>query len=224
MMKRMSRALAGVLALALVAPLATAADAIAINNATVQPAGPRSGSNGKRFFNVEGREVPGAIDFASYGVLEFDSSDLALGTVSQVAGLTVTLKQDLASFSSRGRMRFYVTEDLTTSIEPDAVNPECFFDAVDVHGLNGQFEPLYDLGTGEFGIVRTTWVVEYTFNVPSGSALETYLIGQINAGANIRIIVAPEFSEVDSELVAGTFGGYTSTTGTEPTLSVNAGR
>jgi hypothetical protein len=217
-MKRFCQALAVVLTAAVAA---TAADAPATNNATVQPAGPRSGTNGKKFCNIEGRGVPSSDQFASYGVIEFNSADLQLGQVTHVTALKLILVQDLASFSSRGLQHLYVTEDLTTSIEPLSP-PECFFDLSDVHGLGNQFQPLHDLGTGQFDIVRTTWVDPYTFNVQAGSALETYLKNQINSGGTIRVIVAPEFSDQDDELVAGTFGGYTSTTGTQPYLNVTA--
>lgn len=34
---------------------------VAFNNATVQPSGPRSGSNGKRFFNIQGNNTTRAL-------------------------------------------------------------------------------------------------------------------------------------------------------------------
>ncbi len=223
-MKRFCQAWAGGLALAAVmctASVSTAADAIAINNATVQPTGPRPGDNGKRFLNIEGRQVPMADQFASYGVLEFDATDLGLGTVSQVDSLTVKFQQSLASFTSRGRMRFFITEDNATSIEPAPASP-LVFDANDVNGLGNQLQPIHGLNTGEFSPVRSSWLETYTFGITSGSALETYLINQINAGGSIRVVVCPEASEVDAELVAGTYGGYQHTLGYVPLLAVSA--
>ncbi len=211
-MKRYTRplALAFVAAAALTTSVAGAADAIAINNATVLPTGPRPGSSGKAFVNVEGREVPDALTFASYAVLEFDSSDFQItNTVIRVPSLIVTLTQTLAGFSSRGRMAFYVTTDLTTDIEPNEVNPACFFDFAEPNGLNGQFATTYLLGTREFVPVRTGTVEKFAFQIANASAVEMYLKNQINTGGNIRIIIAPEFSNQDSELAAGTYAGYT---------------
>src|SRR5262245_33058704 len=125
------------------ASVARASDAIAVDNATVQPAGPRSGTNGKAFFNVEGRNVPGAATNSSYGVLEFHAADLGFtSNVSKVSGVILRLTQTMAGFTSRGRLKFYVTTDNITSIQPDPVNPQCIFDFADVHGLNGQFATL----------------------------------------------------------------------------------
>jgi hypothetical protein len=222
-MKRFCHVWAAGLALAAVCAAVApslAADAIAINNATVQPTGPRPGSSGKAFLNVEGRDVPMSDMFASYGVLDFDASDLGLGTVTEVNSVTVTLQQSLASFTSRGRMRFFVTEDNTTDIEP-GTSP-LFFDNTDVYGLANQLQPIYALSTGEFSPVRSSWIETYTFNIASGSALETYLKNQINAGNIIRVVVCPENSEIDAELVTGTYGGYTNTLGYVPKLSVTA--
>ena len=46
----------------------------AFNNATVQPGGPRTGSSGLAFFNIEGSDYG---NFASYGVMQFDFSGIA---------------------------------------------------------------------------------------------------------------------------------------------------
>jgi hypothetical protein len=214
---------AALVAVALAAPVAFAAEATAINNATVQPAGPRSGTNGKAFFNVEGRNVPNSAVNASYGVLEFDATDLGFTTnVSKVASVILRMTQTMAGFTSRGRMQFFVTTDNTTSIEPDAVNPECIFDFADVHGLNGQFATIYDLGEKEFLPVRSGTLDNFAFQIPPG-AMELYLRGQINSGGIIRFIVAPEESVQDDELVAGTYAGYTNTgTNYAPRLTVRA--
>lgn len=182
---------------------AIADDAVAQDNATVQPAGPRMPPNGKNFFNVEGRPNT---DNASFGVLEFSTADLQLGQIGDIAQICVTLTQDLASFTSRGALRFYVTTDNVASLQSDPVNPDLVFDPSDVHGLGTQLTTLYDLGTGAFNPIRGGWVDVYCFtNIPQ--AAKDYAIAQINAGDILRIIIAPEASDVDMELVGATWDG-----------------
>jgi hypothetical protein len=194
---------------------APAADAPARDNATVWPSGPRPGSAGKAFLNIEGRPN-GA--FASFGVVDFNSGDLEAGQVSGVSSLTVTMVQTFAAFTSRGRMKFFVTTDTATSIQPDDP-PAVMFDLEDINGLGSQLSTRYELGPGLFIPVRTGYIDSFTFTIEPGSALEAYLVAQINSGGTIRIVVAPEFDDVDLELVAGTYAGYTHATFSGPILS-----
>lgn len=181
--------------------------AMAQNNATVQPAGPRQGGNGLAFFNVEG--VPSGAS-ASFGVLEFNSPDLGYGQVSAVTSLSVTLVQDEASFTSRGAVIFYVTGDTTTSILNDGTSP-LMFDPTDPEGLNGQLTPLYKLGKRHFHPIRSGHVDTYTFTLAPSSAAGAYLVNQINSGGLIRIVIAPEVNQRNGNLVGATWAGYTST-------------
>lgn len=52
---------------------ATAESVIALENAIIQPLGPRQGSGGEAFFNIEGEENG---DFASFGVARFDITEI----------------------------------------------------------------------------------------------------------------------------------------------------
>src|SRR6516225_465789 len=102
----MAWALACTALAAFVSP-ARANDAVASDSAIVQPGGPESGTNGKKFFDVEGRNVPNGSVNAAYGVIEFNSADFNYqNPVTRVASLIVTLTQSLASFTSRGSMVF----------------------------------------------------------------------------------------------------------------------
>ena len=76
----------------------------AANNATVQPGGPRPGVNGKQFFNMEG-SVNGT--FASFGVVDFQSSPMSV----QVTSLTLALTQANAAFTHNGALTFYLSTD-----------------------------------------------------------------------------------------------------------------
>lgn len=197
---------------------APAQTALAQNNATVQPGGPRTGPNGLAFFNVEGA-ANGAN--ASYGVLEFNSPDLGYGQVSAVTSLTVALLEDEASFTAKGPLEFYVTTDTTTSILNDGTSP-LIFDAADPQGLNGQLQTLYTLGNGKFHPIRTGHVDTYRFSVTPGSALEAYLINQINTGDIIRVVIAPRATTA-GQAVGATWAGYTNTIdNSAPALTVVA--
>src|SRR5262249_46577527 len=74
----------------------------AANNATVQPAGPRPGANGKQFFNMEGA---GNGSFASFGVVDFQSSPMNV----QITSLTLALTQANAAFTNNGALIFYLS-------------------------------------------------------------------------------------------------------------------
>jgi hypothetical protein len=193
----------------------------ASDNATVQPDGPRAGPNGKAFFNIEGRPND---TFASFGVLEFNTATFHTGPVDTVASLTVNLTPSNASFTSRGLLRFFVTMDNTTSIQPD-MPPALKFDPTDVNGLDGQLQPRFDLGTGQFVPVRNGVVDSFSFAITHGSPVETYLIGQLNNPlGKIRVIVAPELDPVDGELVAATYAGATfNPSAFRPRLLLDAG-
>ncbi len=204
-------AFVAVVFLGFVAANAPAQTAVAQNNATVQPAGPRTGTNGLAFFNVEGMASGSN---ASYGVLEFNSPDLGYGAVSEVDSLTVTLVEDEASFTSEGPVEFYVTTDTTTSILNDGSSP-LIFDATDPQGLNGQLQTLYKLGGGGFHPIRTNHADHYTFTIKPGSDLENYLMNQINTGDLIRIVIAPKGSN-KGRAVAATWAGYLNTVVTKP--------
>src|SRR5262245_45335491 len=85
---------------------------LAVDNATVWPAGPRPGDNGKIYFNAEG---PGNGEFAGYGVADFDSTQLGIGfTVDTIASVTVTLVQANAAFTHDGTIHFWLTTDVDT--------------------------------------------------------------------------------------------------------------
>ena len=197
---------------------ARAQTAMAQNNATVQPAGPRQGANGLAFFNVEGA---GNGANASFGVLEFNSPDLGYGQVGAVSSLMVSLVEDEASFTSRGPVEFFVTTDTTTSIMNDGSSP-LIFDATDPQGLNGQLQTLYKLGGGHFHPLRSGHADNYTFAIGQGSALEAYLVNQINTGGIIRIVIAPKASNA-GQAVGATWAGYTNTIANSmPALTVIA--
>lgn len=212
------RSVAALLSLPLAFAAADARAAVvtaeAIDNATVQPGGPRSSNNGKNFFNVEG-ETNG--NFASFGVADFATAGLFAGPVNDVQSVVLSLTQSNAAFTAGGALRFFVAGDTARSIAPDAAGApapgEVFFDAaVDPDGVGTQFGTLSLLGAGTFiqgtspgvnpgSAVGTGQVDTFTFDALTPEA-ENLLISQINAG-QLRLVIAPGDGGV-----AGTFAGF----------------
>ena len=107
----------------------------AVNNATVQPGGPRPGINGKQFFNMEGS---GNGTFASFGVVDFQSNPMN----AQVTSLTLVLTQANAAFTHDGGLIFFLSTDTATNIEP--VTSPLIYSAGDIPtGLGAQLSPSF---------------------------------------------------------------------------------
>src|SRR6516165_2080419 len=83
-----------------IAMLCLAAEAMAgtivssSNNATIQPGGPRGGTNGKLFFNIEGSSNG---SFSDFGVVDFQTPSGA--TFGPGQELSLALTQDNAAFT-----------------------------------------------------------------------------------------------------------------------------
>src|SRR5215469_9871776 len=86
---------------------------LASNNATIEPGGPRAGTNGKVFFNMEGSSNG---SFASFGVIDFQVPNGV--TFGPGGTLSLSLTQDNAAFTANGSLAFYVSTDTTTNIDP----------------------------------------------------------------------------------------------------------
>jgi hypothetical protein len=208
--------------------------ALAFDNATVQPGGPRTGDYGKLYFNIEGANN-GA--YADYGVADFNSSNLANAngnpmpsTPMVLNSITMTLSQANASFTNAGMLNFYLSENTTTSIQP--ADNAVTFDATDSEGLNGQLAPLHMLGSGMFtgtdSPTDTSGTLD-TFTFPPDnttqldSATVAYLLGVLANGGNLRLVITPADPNV-----AATYAGFSNTiyenmTVTGPTLILDLG-
>jgi hypothetical protein len=179
---------------------------LASDNGTIQPAGPRPGTNGKAFFNTEGS---GNGAFADFGVVDFLSpAGLAFG-----GSLSLTLTQANASFTHNGLLVFYLSTDVTTNIDPGTSTLS--FNATDLPtGLDSQLATRYLLATGTFTQVADGHADVFTF-MPTGAAL-SYLSAEISAGGKIRLIIAP-----DDASVAATYAGFTNSEFPGPALTIS---
>jgi hypothetical protein len=165
----------------------------AFNNATIQPGGPRSGANGKLFFNMEGS---GNTTFASFGVVDFKSGPMNVAVTS----LTLDLTQDNAAFTHNGTLIFYVSTDTATNIEP-GTSP-LIYNAADLPtGIGTQLSPLLLLGTGTFTEVANGTIDTFSFS--PNAAVTSYLSSQLSTGGPIRLVIAPGDAGV-----AATYAGF----------------
>ncbi len=183
----------------------------AFNNATVQPAGPRTGSAGKAFFNIEGNNNG---QFASFGVADFNAGDLSIGLpVADVVGIRLVLTEDRASFSAAGSIRFWLTEDTATGIDPGS--SPLVWDASELpNGLGGQLTPRYELGTGTYTPTADGTVFTYTLSL--SPTAKSYLINQLNSAGVIRLLVSPA-----DDAVAATYAGFSHSSLAGPTLELD---
>lgn len=186
----------------------------AADNATVQPAGPRAGSSGKAFLNVEG-SANGT--FASYGVADFNFGVLPMPVVS-VNSAQLALTQANAAFSTTGGVTFSLDQSgVLANIQP--VTSPLAFDGSDpgtVTDVSQGDLSLLALGGGPFSYVLGTSGDVNNYNFTLDLASQAELVSRLNSGATIRVVVGT----VDAT-VAATWAGHTNSTYTGPTLNLD---
>jgi autotransporter-associated beta strand protein len=194
--------------------------ATATTSATVQAAGPRTGANGTNYLNVEAASNG---SFASYGVIDFSVADFNLTfPVTAISSLSLSLTESNSSFTTaNSALKFYLTDDTTTSIANDGSSPLVFDTSNTPEGLGSQLTTTYLLGSGNFssnsGSAGTGTVDSYSLSL-SGNA-ETYFLSQLNtSGTTLRLII----TTTDATGASTWFGGTTSTPSNRPTLSFDA--
>jgi hypothetical protein len=159
---------------------------------TVQPAGPRQGEAGSRYFNVEGVRKE---RYASYGVLLFE---LPKGGDQAGDKVSLRLVQSVARFSQDGKVKFYLAEpadragDTLAGLKFEAGSPGGV--ATDV------FKALHPLGSGSFRKAETGH--EDTFELRADEAGTRHLRDRLKAGGTLMIVAVPE----DEEVAATYFG------------------
>ena len=188
------------------------------NNATIQPGGPRTGTNGKAFWNIEG---PGNGSFASWAAADFNASDFAVPfTVGDISNFTVVLTESNAAFTHPGIVSFYLTTDTTNSIEPgtspfvwmDFQNPEGFGTQLPSEFLGSyNFTSTGNLGSGNVD----------TYTVTLTPAAKAILINALNSNGQIRLLATHDSINGDPS-VAATYAGGTNFNYDGPTLRFDA--
>lgn len=184
----------------------------ATDNATVQPGGPRSGTSGKSFFNVEGSNNT---TFASFGVADFVFPAPG-GVITGVSGVTLKLTQSNAAFSMSGPVSFYLTDNTSVSIQPGAP-PAVVYQGTNngAAAVDPVLSPLALLGSGSYAVVANGAVDSYSLSF-SGGALNS-LLQAINNGTTLRLVMTP-----DAASTAATWAGFSNSTFAGPTLELTA--
>jgi hypothetical protein len=188
----------------------------AATNATVKPAGPRTGANGVKFFNVEGSNN-GAN--ASYGVLRFDTSPLKAYFDAQygaggytLGSVALSLVESNAAFTKAGDISFAFSPD--NAMDISAANTALKYDALSAVHSN-QFAQTYITGAS----FNTTGNVNAgqvdSFELLASNAGGTAVANAILAGSMLTLIVNDE-----DETVAATWTGATNVK--PPFLTVTA--
>lgn len=184
--------------------------------ATVKPAGPRTGANGLKFFNVEGSSN-GAN--ASYGVLRFDAAPLKAAFDTQygiggytLSGVALSLIESNAAFTKPGDISFAYSPD--NAMDISAANTSLQYDAANVLHSH-QFAQTFITGASfnTTGNVNNGQVDLY--DLKAADAGGDALVNAILGGQMITLIVNDE-----DEAVAATWTG--STNAKPPFLTVSA--
>jgi hypothetical protein len=193
---------------------------LASNNATIQNSGPRTGTSGKSFYNMEA-SANGS--FESFGVADFTLAAGAFGgTATAINSATLALTQANAAFSKPDTVDVYLATNNVSSIDP-GTSPFVYQAGND--GL-AAIDPLLGasaatfLGTGIFnttGNVNNGTVDMYSLNFTGGS-----LAALLNAGNNGGVVRLVTVSDVSTPMGAATYAGFSNTTAAGPTLTLNA--
>ncbi len=196
------------------AAYADPASTLASDNATVQPGGPRSGSSGKAYFNMEG-SVNGT--YASYGVADFNFGILPYPVLG-VNSAELALTQANAAYSASGNLVLSVDQSATlVDIQP-GTSPLAF-DGVDPGTATDVTEgdlSLLSLGAGPFTYtIGANGDVDH-FALTLDSATEAEIVNRLNNQETIRIVVG-----TGEAGVAATYAGYTNYTYAGPTLNLD---
>ena len=188
--------------------------AAASDNATVQPAGPRTGTSGKAFLNVEGSA---AGSFASYGVADFGFGSLPYPVIS-VNSIELALTQSNAAFSAAGAVVFALDQSATLADIQPGTSPLAF-DGADPGTTTDVSQgdlSLLNLGGGPFAYTVVANGAVDLYNFTLDAATEAALLGRLNAGNPIRIVVG-----TGDATLAGTWAGSTNSTYAGPTLNLD---
>lgn len=175
----------------------------AIDNATVQPTGPRSGTAGQRFFNVQGSAKG---NFASFGVLDFQFPKPTGEGPRLTPQATLILYQNNAPFTADGTFQVWLTRQPTVSIK--AEESPLRFDIGKVPGglevgAEGPLGALSKVSAVQnFKEQETGYRSAYTLNF-SEEDLQ-YLRERAAKGERFRLVLTP----VDSG-VAASWAGFT---------------
>ncbi|MEM6912248.1 MAG: hypothetical protein AAF555_11800 [Verrucomicrobiota bacterium] len=146
-----------------------------------------SGAVDQAFFNVQGDDDA----FTVYSLVDFPTTSISLPSGAQVVGLSLSLTQSNAFFSSDGGLEFFLASDtraidLSDSARYQTNNPPGNLGG-DVVGTS--FGTLLSLGTGAYAEANTGDTDIFSLTV--SSSVEAFILSQIGAGDLLRVIATP---------------------------------
>lgn len=196
---------------------------------TIWPGGPRSGSAGDAFMNIQG-SASGGGSFDSYAVARWDTSaararfDAMFPGGWAIDGVELLLTQDNSSFSNQGVVRVYLSSDDTADIK-SAASPIAFPFLDPISGLPdlsllGDTPILHYL----YQPVATGWVDHYSTEVLAGGAPERIRLTQDLARKLEQTDALTLVFVDDDPFVAATYRGQTPASGRQPPTLVLTAR
>jgi hypothetical protein len=188
-------------------PTRAAAEVHASKSLTVQASGPRQGSAGSNYFNVQGKTKE---RFAGFGVLVFQVPSGE--NPAEIKDLTITLVQSIPAFASDGKLKFYLAQ---LSEADSGSLQKLKFDPQATGGLAvNAFKSLHLLGSGAFKKVETGRVDNFLLKPDEMARNE--LRKTIKAGGLIHVVVVPD----DDDVAATYFGAGNETVTNRPRIKM----
>jgi hypothetical protein len=188
------------LAVVTVLPAQAAMEVTASKSLTIQPGGPRSGENGSKYFNIEGKDNK---PYASFGVLIFDLPREVQD--KKVKSVTLTLVQSIPGFAKDGAIRFFWAPDLNDA-------GDLKFDTNAADGLGNRIMAFHALGSGNFKRIQTGKTESFSLTIDDA------LQQQIAKGGKLYLVIVP----ADAMVAATYFGANESAKDNSPRLTVEA--
>ncbi len=179
------------------------------STATVNPNGPRTGTSGTNFFNVEG--VNNTTN-ATFGVADFVTNNYP--ATSSISNLMLTLTESDAAFTTPGSFQVYLVSGVgtaTSGLKYDSTQTA-------TGGIGSQLGTLYNLGTFQFtstGTTNTGQVDTYALSLANKSASSLFL-SELNSGS-LRIALG---ADAGAPATAATFFGSTGKLTANPSQNV----
>jgi hypothetical protein len=174
-------------------------DITASKSLTIQPNGPRSGENGSKYLNIEGKDNK---QYASFGVLIFDIPKEVQD--KKVKSVTLTLVQSVARFSKDGALRFFLAPELS-----DVVNVK--FDINTSDGLGNRIMAFQVMGLANFKKLETGSTDSFSLTV------DDIARERIAKGGKLCLVIVP----ANATVAATYFGANESVTDKRPKLALN---
>jgi hypothetical protein len=188
-----------ILAMPATVPAQAGVQVTASKSLTIQPGGPRSGENGSKYFNVEGKDNN---QYASFGVLIFEiPKDVQDKKVNSV---TLTLVQSIPEFAKDGAIRFFLAPDLNDV-------GDLKFDANTSDGLGNRIMAFQAMGSGNFKKLETGKTETFSLT------LDDIARERIAKSGKLCLVIVP----ADATVAATYFGANEGAKDKSPKLSLD---